>query len=43
MQTGQIADHAQDRGSHQHDDEAIATRALPSWLQQLDSNFTDAP
>jgi hypothetical protein len=41
MQTGQIADHAQDRSSHQHD--ATASRALPSWLQQLDSNFTDAP
>jgi hypothetical protein len=43
MQTGQIADHAQDRGSHQHDDEATASRALPSWLQQPDNNFTNAP
>jgi len=43
MQTGQIADHAQDRGSHQHDDEATASRALTSWLQQPDNNFTSAP
>jgi len=42
-QTGQIGDHAQDRGSHQHDGEATASRALPSWLQQPDNNFTNAP